>query len=142
MCNFQGQVGLSLITNMALCFPTHLLFLSCVACFFCIPTCIFIPIFNICDPFLSRSNRLLCPFATIQLTNRERVSNRSQHPIFDYLIIGGLYLLTLKPAAIHKPVLVFYLFFSCVSFPFFSVLGWKGRVDNFPILVSLYRNVP
>lgn len=45
--------------------------------------------------------------------------------MFDYLVIGGLYLLTLKLAAIHNPVLVFYLCFFLLPFlslPFSSFL--------------------
>lgn len=115
-----------------LSFTPPLLILRRMLLYFCIPTCIFILIFNICDPYLSRSDRLLCPFATIRLTNRERVSNRSQHPIFDYLIIGGLYLLTLILAAIHNPVLVFYLlffFFFFGAFPFSSFLSLTGKTE-------------
>ena len=134
MCTFQGQVGLWLTTNMVLCFPSHLLSLSCVACFyFCIPTCIFILIFNICDPYLSRSDRLLCPFATIRLTNRERVSNRSQHPIFDYLIIWLLGDCIFWPSYLQRYIIQS-LYFTCCFFlggRFLSLLFYP-RLERHP----------
>lgn len=126
MCNSQGQVGLWLPTNMALFFPLHLLSLFSVACFyFFIRTCIFIPI--------------LRPMSHDTIDEQGASSNKSQHPIFDYLFIGGVFLLTLSLAAIHNPVLVFYRSFVAFAFAFLSLAGKaEWIIHHFSLFVS-YR---
>lgn len=137
MYNFRGQVGLWLTTKMAISFPSLPFLLLSRMLYFRIPTCIFILIFNICDPCLTtRLDRVVCPLATIQLTNRERaVIWASIH----YLTIAGLYLWILKLSATHNPALVFYQFFLV----FLSLLyPWlNGRVDNSPFSLCIITSL-
>lgn len=128
---------------MALCSPSHLLSLSCVACFYFLHTYLHfysdIQYLRLMSLEMRSDRRL--PRYDWRTGSESAIGASTQYLII--WLLGNCIFWPLKLAAIHNPVLVFYLFsVSCFSFPFFSVLGWTGRMDTRPILVFLYHNVP
>ena len=129
MYSFRGQVGLWLTTNMAISFPSLPFLLLSRMLYIRIPTCILLWS-SLSATHVSRHGQTgLC--VPLPRYNWRTESAQQYEPAF---IIWLSQDCILWPSNFQQHIIqpLYSTGVSWFSLPFFSILGWKGRVDNSP----------